>query len=256
MGQWTKNAVAMAHCPAGFRIADWEAVWRAGHRGMMIAFSHSPCENGLMPLPWGHVGDNQLRAMIEEAALVDPQARAALVAHASGRLLLLTRKMFQDFPGLRRWEETDDVFQSAMIRFHRALGGVEVASVDHFFHLAAVQVRRELLDLVKHHFGPEGAGRWHHTDGMAPDERGGSLHVRAGEPENLSDWSDFHAAIDGLPSDERAIFDLVYYQGLSQEEAARVLGLSFRTLKRRWQSAKLRLHGILSDDSQRRGDPG
>ena len=42
-------------------------------------------------------------------------------------------------------------------------------SVSHFFHLAAVQVRRELLDLAKHHFGPEGAGRRHHTDGIAPE---------------------------------------------------------------------------------------
>ncbi|MBM4098196.1 MAG: ECF-type sigma factor [Planctomycetota bacterium] len=39
--------------------------------------------------------------------------------------------------------------------------------------------------------------------------------------------------------------------GLTQEEAARVLGISFRTLKRRWQSAKVRMHGELNREGRR-----
>ena len=51
--------------------------------------------------------------------------------------------------------------------------------------LAAVQVRRELLDLAKHHFGPEGGGANHHTDGQPADDEGGAMHESAEEPDDL-----------------------------------------------------------------------
>jgi DNA-directed RNA polymerase specialized sigma24 family protein len=44
-----------------------------------------------------------------------------------------------------------------------------------------------------------------------------------------------------LPPIEREAFDLLFYQELSQAEAAAVLAVSVRTIKRRWQSARLRL---------------
>ena len=40
-------------------------------------------------------------------------------------------------------------------------------------------------------------------------------------------------AIDELPEDEREVFDLVRIQGMSQVEAAQVLGVSAVTVKRR-----------------------
>lgn len=62
-----------------------------------------------------------------------------------------------------------------------------------------------------------------------------------GEPASLAEWTDFHRLIDALPEEERTIFDLLLYQGLSQTEAAQLLQLSPRTIKRRWQKARLRL---------------
>jgi len=126
---------------------------------------------------------------------------------------------------------------------------VQVESVRHFFNLAAVQVRRELLDLAKHHFGPEGNGAKHHTDGQPADDVGGALQ-RADEPDDLSGWSEFHAEVEKLNDDEQEVVNLVYYDGLTQEEAARVLGISFRTLKRRWQTIKLKLYEALKSDGQ------
>jgi RNA polymerase sigma-70 factor (ECF subfamily) len=41
------------------------------------------------------------------------------------------------------------------------------------------------------------------------------------------------AAIDDLPDDEREAFDLVRVQGMTQTEAAQVLGVSAVTVKRR-----------------------
>ena len=42
-------------------------------------------------------------------------------------------------------------------------------------------------------------------------------------------------AVDELAEEERAVFGLVRIQGMTQAEAARVLGVSPETVKRRWQ---------------------
>lgn len=203
-----------------------------------------------MPQPPAVGSDTQLQNLIDHAQNGDAAAHEALLNHACDRLLRLTRKMFHGYPNLRRWEQTDDVFQNAMLRLHRALAEVRVESVRHFFNLAAVQVRRELLDLAKHHFGPEGAGAKHHTDSQPADEEGGKLHEKADEPDDLSGWSEFHAHVEKLPSDELEVVNLLYYEGLTQEEASKVLGISHRTLKHRWQAAKLKLHEELNRDGK------
>lgn len=190
--------------------------------------------------------DTQLQLLIEKAVDGNEAARNALLDHACDRLLRLTRKMFHAHRDLRRWEQTDDVFQGAMLRLHRALADVKPESVRHFFNLAAVMIRRTLLDLAKHHFGPHGQGTKHHTDGQPPDEAGGAIHDRAEQPDDLEAWSAFHTHVDALPDDEREVVNLVWYEGLTQEEAAGVLGISLRTLKRRWQSARCRLYDALN----------
>jgi RNA polymerase sigma factor (sigma-70 family) len=197
-----------------------------------------------MPVSQGT--DTQIQNLIDLNLKGDESAREALLQHSCDRLLRLTRRTFRNYPYLRRWEATDDVFQNAMVRLHRALQTVRIESVRHFFNLAGLQIRRELNDLTRHYFGPEGYGANHHTDHKPADEAGGSLD-RADEPEDLAKWTLFHEHCDKLPEEEREVVNLVFYQGLTQEEAASVLGLSVRTLKRRWQQAKLALQACLDD---------
>jgi DNA-directed RNA polymerase specialized sigma24 family protein len=59
------------------------------------------------------------------------------------------------------------------------------------------------------------------------------------------EWSDFHARIEALPDEEREMFDILLYEGMSQPEAAIVLQTSLRTVKRRWQRARLMLQQAL-----------
>lgn len=193
--------------------------------------------------------DTQLQGLIDLAKTGDERARTLLLDHACDRLLKLTRKMFRGYPALRRWEATDDIFHNSLIRLHRALKEVQLESVRHFFNLAGLQIRRELLDLKKHHFGPEGGGSNHHTDCQAPDEAGGSLHATAEEPDDISMWGEFHEHVDKMPEEQKEVVNLLFYEGLSQEEAAVTLEVSVRTIKRRWQDAKLKLHKELSGGS-------
>src|SRR5512139_2169374 len=75
------------------------------------------------------MADTKLHNLIEMAATGEAAARAALLDHACERLAKLTRKMLNGYPSLRRWEQTDDVLQNAMLRLHRAMENVEVESV-------------------------------------------------------------------------------------------------------------------------------
>ena len=194
--------------------------------------------------------DTQLQNLLALAKTGDERARGLLLDHACDRLLRLTRKMFHTYPLLRRWEAMDDVFQGALIRLHRALGAVELESVRHFFNLAGLQIRRELQDLVKHHLGPQGHGRHHHTDHLSPDDRGGTLQRKTDEPEDLSMWSEFHTRVDRLPAEYRELVNLLFYDGLTQQEAAELLGKPLRTVKRRWQEAKLLLQEAVCDNPE------
>lgn len=193
--------------------------------------------------------DTQLQGLLDQSLSGNLAAKEALLNHACDRLLKLTRKMFHGHPGLRRWMQTDDVFQGSLVRLHRALSKVEVQDVRHFFNLATVQIRRELLDLARKTFGPHGIGRNHHTDHQPPDETGGSIHKLATEPDDLERWEAFHQQIEKLPDQEREVFGLIYYEGLEQLEAAKVLDVSERTIRNRWNRAKLLLSGELADES-------
>jgi RNA polymerase sigma-70 factor (ECF subfamily) len=183
----------------------------------------------------------------------DTSARDELVNCACERLLRLTRKMLKSHPGVHRWEQTDDVFQNAMIRLCRALKETKPDSVRHFFSLATLQIRRELIDLGRHYYGPAGSGAHHETeskDAESKDSRRDAFVVpdTTNEPNKLAQWCEFHEQVNALPREEREVFDLLWYQGLSQAEAASVLNISERTLQRRWQTARLKLHQALNGD--------
>jgi RNA polymerase sigma-70 factor (ECF subfamily) len=172
----------------------------------------------------------------------DESARNDLLRHAAGRLTRLAHKMFRDFPALRRWEETDDVLQNALIRLSRALQDVPVPSVYDFFRLAALQIRRELLDLAKHYFGPHGPAV--HDAGQPPPEPENDTH----NPSRLAWWTEFHRQVEALPAPEKGVFDLIWYQELPQAEVADLLKVDVRTVKRRWLAARLKLDQALHGD--------
>jgi RNA polymerase sigma-70 factor (ECF subfamily) len=136
--------------------------------------SHQRRAGRVMAEPIGHTA--KLQHWLDQLRAGDRQARNELLAHAGERLQHLTRKMLRRFPRLRRWEQTDDVVQDATLRLHRSLADVYPESARHFYNLAALQIRRALLDLSKHHFGPLGQAAKHHTEGgSAPDDEGGPL---------------------------------------------------------------------------------
>jgi hypothetical protein len=89
------------------------------------------------------------------------QALDALMTVALVRLRPLAQRMLRDFAGVRRWEQADDVAQNAALRLLRAVEQARPETARGFLALAALQVRRELLDLARHYSGPLGLGAHH-----------------------------------------------------------------------------------------------
>jgi hypothetical protein len=118
----------------------------------------------------------QIVGWVERLKSGDDSAFNELLIHFEARLIRLTRKMLKAFPAVGRWEQTDDVFQAAAMRLHNALKDVTPRSTREFFGLAALQVRRELLNmnalyryrLTPSQVGQTGPGRTGHRAGPSP----------------------------------------------------------------------------------------
>lgn len=190
-----------------------------------------------------------IQGWIDRLLAGDQKARERLLETAAERLTLLVRKMLRDFPGVARWEETDDVLQRVLMRVDRALRSVVPSTPCDFFRLSAAITRRELIGLVRHYQGPHGLGAHHSSVGGFADQ--GEAEGWVGppdstcEPARLELWTEFHEQIENLDDKEREVFDLLWYQDLSQAEAATVLGVDERTVRRRWSAARRRLYDAM-----------
>jgi RNA polymerase sigma-70 factor (ECF subfamily) len=187
-----------------------------------------------------------LQGCLDRLRAGDPAARNDLLRHSQGRLRTLTRCMLARYPGVHQLEQTDDVLQNVLLRLNRMLDQLEVASVGDYLRLAATNIRRELIDLRRHYFGPRGIGANEAVLPLTPD---GSQAATRAEPAGSSsggalsfdDWTAFHESAAHLPDAEREALDLLFYHGLTEDEAARVLAVSVSTVKRRWQAARVLL---------------
>jgi RNA polymerase sigma-70 factor, ECF subfamily len=119
--------------------------------------------------------------------------------------------------------------------------GVAFQNRAHFFALAAREMKRVLIDVARVRSASKRGGP-------------GVRHVDLDEvaiytDENWSGFLDLHAALERLAViDPRAhqIIELRYFGGLSIQEVADVMNLSYRTITREWEFAKAWLHKQLA----------
>jgi RNA polymerase sigma factor (sigma-70 family) len=194
-------------------------------------------ENNLTTLLNGMPGDD------------DPSGRDAVIRTALGRLERLAQKMLRGFPVVRRYEDTLDVLQNALVRLDRALRDVPPKSTRDFYGLAAEMIRRELIDLARRYSGPHGLGRNQRSGLHVGDaERNGLQPETPNNDDELEKWAAFHEAVADLPPDEREVFMLRFYHNWKEEQIATLFGVDERTIRRRWRRAGRRLRDILGDD--------
>ncbi|MDB5309559.1 MAG: sigE 34 [Gemmataceae bacterium] len=175
----------------------------------------------------------------------DPAAVNEIIVHCQGRLKQLTRQMLSRFPDVHRWEETSDVFHNVLIRLTRALRQLTFDTPVELLRLTACHIRRELIDLARKRRpdlvpGPGG-------DGSTPDPVA-DQPASTDDPYNLAVWEEVHTTIEKLDPVELRLFDLLYYQGLTQTEAAAQTGIPLKTLRTKWQRARVNLMRLLGNE--------
>ena len=170
-------------------------------------------------------------------------ARDSLIDLVYPKMFRLSRQMLSGFPTVGRWDDTGDVCQLAALRLYRSLESCHPASALHFYRLAGQQIRRTLIELARKHQGPLGLAKNHDTGFMVAEES----DSRGSEPLTLEQWAEFHEQVSALPEEMRDAFELLWYSGLEQQDAAKVLGISLRGVQRRWRNARLTLSRRLQE---------
>jgi RNA polymerase sigma-70 factor (ECF subfamily) len=200
-------------------------------------------------------GTGKIHAWLHRVQAGDQGALNELVLHFERRLRALTQKMIRDYPLVHRYEQTDDVFQRAVLRLCRALKAVSPASTLDLLRLSAVQVRRELLNLARFHrtrprvlqLGAENRRVWASDDEAHSAMGDGTVCLTTcdDDPHHLDQWTEFHEHVDELPDAEREVFELIWYQGMTQREVAQIHCVCVRTVRKRWNAARLAIYEAL-----------
>jgi RNA polymerase sigma-70 factor (ECF subfamily) len=141
--------------------------------------------------------------------------------------------------------QPDELLGSVVERLLKALREARPATVRQFFALASQHMRWELNDLARRLKEEPVGVELREAHAPAPTTSDSGL-----SPAGLRILD----AIEGLPKDEREAFELVKIQGLTHGEAAEILGVSVRTVKR-WVSRGLLLLTTRLADMESGGEP-
>src|SRR5262245_17504894 len=183
-------------------------------------------------------------------APAEPVVRALLGRAARRLQQLCAALLHRNYPRLTRPPlnlQADEMLGSVVERLLRALRDARPVTVRQFFALATQHMRWELIDMA------------HGLDERPPvvELRDGLLPAPATTDTGLTpDARRMLEAIDNLPEGEREAFDLVKIQGMTQSEAARVLGVSIMTVNRRLNRGLKLLTKALADLRPTENVPG
>jgi RNA polymerase sigma-70 factor (ECF subfamily) len=189
----------------------------------------------------------RLRRGIEQLNTGDSSVRGELLNIACERLMQLTERLQREFRATGQVPSTEDVFHGASLRLYQSLHDTPIRDVRHFYQIATVEIRRELIELCRY-------CRDLRRDDADDTGRSGQRHGAQGDQadrvaaEELRRWAQLHDSIDALPELEREVFQLVWYHEMTREQAASLLGLPLAEVRRLWRAARLNLHDLLGDD--------
>jgi RNA polymerase sigma-70 factor (ECF subfamily) len=171
----------------------------------------------------------------------EPLVRA-LLARAVGRLhQLCATLLYRHYPRLTRPPlnlRADEMLSAVVERLLKALREARPTTTRQFFALACRHMRWELNDMARRLEEQPAVVELPDESLPAPASTGSGMTAAVRR---------ILAAIDGLPEGEREAFDLVRIQGMSQAEAAKVLGVSVMTVNRRLHRALQLLTSGLAD---------
>ncbi|QDV91732.1 RNA polymerase sigma factor [Phycisphaerae bacterium RAS2] len=182
----------------------------------------------------------------ELAGVAGPSAAEPVVRDLLGRAaqrlhFLCTTLLHRSYPRLARPPanlDSTELLGAVVERLLKAMREARPGTVRQFFAIASQHMRWELNDVARRL-----------DQRVRAVQLGNDLTAQAestGSPLGPSALKMLQA-IDGLPEDERNVFDLLRVQGLTQTETAELLGVTVRTVQRRLSSSLLLLTEKLAD---------
>jgi RNA polymerase sigma-70 factor (ECF subfamily) len=179
---------------------------------------------------------------LPDDASAEPIVRE-LLDQAVRRLHTLSASMlYRKYPRLTQPPlnmQPDELLGGVVAGLLTALRTVRPRTVRQFFALATQHMRWQLNELARRLDNQAAAAALPEGDVAAP--------LPSSSSGLTPDARRMLQAIDGLPEDEREVFDLLRIQGLSYAEAAAVLEISVATVQRRLSRGRLRLAQQLAD---------
>ena len=183
-------------------------------------------------------------------APAEPVVRALLDRAVRRLHHLCATLLYRSYPRLTRPPlnlEADEMLGAVVERLLKALRETRPRTVRQFFALASQHMRWELNDMARRLDQQPGAVELREGLVAAPGRSDSGL-TPVGRR--------MLEAIGRLPEGEREAFDLVRIQGLTQVEAAQVLGVSTMTVNRRLNRGLQLLAEALDDLCPNEGAPG
>jgi RNA polymerase sigma factor (sigma-70 family) len=172
----------------------------------------------------------------------EPVVRELLAGAVKRLHVLCSSLLFRSYPRLTRPPlnlQTDELLSSVVERLLKAMREVRPPTVRQFFALANQHMRWELNDLARRL--DEQAAAVELRDSLVPAPANSSGSQISPNARRILE------VIGSLPEEEREVFNLVRIQGMTQPEAAGVLGVSAKTVQRRLNRGLLLLADQLRD---------
>lgn len=173
----------------------------------------------------------------------EPVVRNVLTGAASRLHILCATLLFRNYPRLTQPPlnlQAEEMLSAVVERLLKAMRHVHPTTVRGFFALANQHMRWELNDLARRL-----------DEQQSAVELRDSLIPAASQATSGSELSQntrrMMTAIEELPEDEREVFNLIRIQGMTQIEAAEVVGVSIKTIQRRLSRGLIRLADKLVD---------
>ncbi len=173
--------------------------------------------------------------------------KAELMTVAYGRLRLIARRMLSSYDRDRLDEETDGLIAESYLRLNRAIDELKPDDVRQFFSLAALQMRRHLLDKLRRIHGRGQNRRPNQVSLNAPldDDSADKAQIADRSPQESWTSIDILEAMEQLEDREKECLVLQTWYGFTHAEIGELLKVSTKTVQRSCNAAYIRLNEIL-----------
>src|ERR1043166_684436 len=171
---------------------------------------------------------SEIGDLLSRLDLGDPNARNLLIERCRERFRRRAMQMLGGFRKLRAEMDTSDVEQELHARLCKSLAVVKLNDVQHLFRLANLTLRRYLIECAR---------KWK-ADAAAADDPAEKVDPAPG-PAKAAILAELHEWIGTLPDEKQEVFDLIFYQELSEEEAGRIVGKSRKVVRRLLREIKV-----------------